>query len=63
MNIIRIEYAAIQELKKDTNRITLTVDKGVSMVVINKQDYIKKAKNILEQHAYRSVSSDPTNRY
>ena len=39
------------ELRKDDNRIVLTVDKGVDMVVIDKKDYIDKATNLLSQPA------------
>ena len=43
--------------------MVLTVDKGVSLVVMNKEDYIKKAEDLLNQPTYRSIPSDPTTRY
>ena len=59
-NITKKEQKAITELKKDNTRIILTADKGVSLVVMNKEDYVKKAEELLNQPTYRNVSSDPT---
>ena len=39
----------------------LTADKGVAMVVLDKEDYIQKAGNLLEQSAYKTIDRDPTN--
>ena len=41
--------------------MVLTLDKGVAMVVIVKEDYIQKASNLLEQSMYKTIDSDPTN--
>ena len=41
----------------------LTADKGVSLVVMNKEDYIKKTEDLLNQPTYKSIPSDPTTRY
>ena len=41
----------------------LTADKGVSLVVMNKEEYIKKAEDLLNQPTYKSNPSDPTTRY
>ena len=46
-NISREEFQAIKELKRDDSRIILPADKWVVMVVLNKEDYIKKAKHLL----------------
>ena len=32
------------------------------MVVMDREDYINKAKDLLAQPAYRAISADPTNR-
>ena len=37
------------ELKRDKDRIILTADKGVAMVVSDRENYIQKAENILAQ--------------
>ena len=43
-NITKEEHQALRKLKKDENRMVLTVDKGVSLVVLDKEDYIHKAE-------------------
>ena len=53
---------AIDELRKDKTRIILTVDKGVSMVVMDRDDYNRKAEDILHQPAYKPIPTDPTNK-
>ena len=62
-NITREERKVIEELRRDKNRIILTVDKGVSMVVMDRDDYNKKAEELLQQSAYRPIPSDPTNTF
>ena len=37
----------IKELKSDQSRIILTAEKGVAMVVMDRQDYIAKAQCLL----------------
>ena len=41
----------------------LTADKGVSLVVMNKEDYVKKAEELLNQPTYTSIPNDPTTKY
>ena len=41
----------------------MTADKGVSMVVMDRDDYNKKAEELLHQPAYRTIPNDPTNKY
>ena len=36
--------------------------KGVALVVLNTEDYIKKAEDLLNQNTYRVLTSDPTMR-
>ena len=61
-NLSRGERRAIAELKKDESRMILTADKGVALVVLNTEDYIKKAEDLLSQNTYRALTSDPTMR-
>ena len=42
-NITREEQRALMELKKDDTKVILTADKGVSLVVLDKDEYIRKA--------------------
>ena len=60
-NLTKAQNLAIRELKKDRDCIVLTADKGVSMVIMDRQDYISKANNLLSQNTYRSIQWDPTN--
>ena len=59
-NITKEECKAIAELKKDNRRLILTVDKGVVLVFMDKQNYIQKAKELLDQPTYRNITNDPT---
>ena len=62
-NITKQEVQALAELKKDQSRVILTADKGVAMVVMDKEDYKKKAQTLLEDRGtYKIVKGDPTNR-
>ena len=42
--------------------MVLTADKGVALVVIDKEEYIQKAHSLLDQTAYKTINRDPTNR-
>ena len=53
--------SAIRELKRDRDCIVLTADKGVAMVVMDRQDYISKANHLLNQSTYKTITKDPTN--
>ena len=52
-NISKEEFQAIREFKEDDSRIILTTDKGVAMVVLNKEEYIKKAEHLLNYQPIR----------
>ena len=60
-NLTKAQNLAIRELKKDRDHIVLTADKGVAMIIMDRQDYISKANNLLSQNTYRSIQWDPTN--
>ena len=53
----------IVQLRKDDTRIVLTADKGVALVVMNKEDHEKKVEELLSETTYNNVSNDPTTRY
>ena len=61
-NLNKEELKALTELRKNSNMIVLTVDKGVAMVVMDKKDYIDKTTNILSQLAYGTIDRDQTNK-
>ena len=62
-NITKEEAKAIGELKNDNTRIILTADEGVSMVVMDREDYIRRAKELLYQSTYKAIPTDPTKKY
>ena len=59
-NIPRSEREALDQLRKDKNREILMVDKGVSMVVMDRDDYNTKAEELLHQLTYSPIPNDPT---
>ena len=60
-NLTKNQMSALRELKKDRDCTVLTADKGVAMVVMDRQDYINKAKHLLNQNTYKTITKDPTN--
>ena len=52
----------LSQLRKNKNRLVLTADKGVAMVVMDKDNYINKSKELLGKQAYKRLDKDPTNR-
>ena len=61
-NLTREERIGVTQIKKDKDRVVLTADKGVALVVMDKQDYINKAEALLATLAYKTISRDPTNK-
>ena len=62
-NLKKEEIIALKQLKSYKSHMVLTADKGVALVVIDTVDYIKKAKDILEDtNTYRVIHTDPTSR-
>ena len=59
-NISKEEQKAMKELRNDNTRVILTADKGVSIVVMDRDEYIKKAEEILNQSTYKTIPTDPT---
>ena len=60
-NLTKEERIGLAQLKRDKDRVILTVDKGVAMVVMDRQEYISKVEELLAQPAYRTIPRDPTN--
>ena len=61
-NLTKEERIGLAQLKKDKDRVVLIADKGVAMVVMDKQEYINKAEELLAQLAYRTIPKDQTNK-
>ena len=60
-NLTKSQLQAIRELKRDRDHIVLTADKGVAMVIMDRQDYINKSKHLLNKPTHRAIPRDPTN--
>ena len=60
-NLNPAERRALTQLKQDNNRVILTADKGVAMVVMDQQDYNNKAHSLLQNtNTYQVLPKDPT---
>ena len=59
-NISRKEYQALKKLKEDKSRVILTSDKGVSLVIMDRVEYNKKAEELLNTRTYKKIPEDPT---
>ena len=61
-NLTKEELKALVELRKDSNRIILTADKLLAMVVMDRKDCIEKATNLLTQPEYSTINRVQTNK-
>ena len=60
-NLSKGEMAVIKQLKADKDRIILTADKGVTLVIMERKDYIEKAQQLLQDpNTYKTIPTDPT---
>ena len=63
LNLTTAEHKDIKELREDQSRVVLTADKGVVMVVMQKQDYTDKALTLLTNTSiYRIINKELTTR-
>ena len=62
-NLTKEEHKAMEVLKKYKIRMILTADKGVSIVVLDKEEYTNKADVLSSQWSYKNISQTPTNKY
>ena len=61
-NITKEEHQAIRELRRDKTRMVLTADKGVSMVVMDREDYNNNSEELLNTPTYQILKTDPTSK-
>ena len=59
-NLTKAQNLALRELKRDRDHIVLTADKGVAMVIMDRQDYINKANSLLNQNTFFMASKERT---
>ena len=61
LNLRKEEWKALKQLKTDQDCMVLTADKGVTLMVMDRQEYIKNARALLEDTCtYKPISTDPT---
>ena len=61
-NLTKQERIGLSQLKKDKERVILTADKGVAMVIMDREKYNSKAQELLTSPAYKRLPRDPTNK-
>ena len=60
-NLNPAQCRALTQLKQDNTWVILTADKGVAMVVMDKQEYTSKAQALLDDtNTYKVLNKDPT---
>ena len=58
-NITTVVHLALENLRNDKDHITVTADKGVALVVMDKTEYITKCEALLQDHSvYQHLSKD-----
>ena len=61
-NLTKQERIGISQLKRDKERIILTVAKGVAMAIMDREEYNNKAQELLTSPGYKSLPRDPTDK-
>ena len=58
-SITKAKHVAFESLRKDKSCIFVTVDKGVTLVVMDTKEYITKCKAVLQYNSvYQHLSKD-----
>ena len=52
-NLTKAQTSVLRELKRDRDHIVLTEDKGVAMVIMDREDYVNKANQLLNQNTFK----------
>ena len=61
-NTTSVERQALRELQKNTQITILPADKGNLTVILDTDEYERKAQDLLGNHPFRKVSRNPTRR-
>ena len=59
-NLSKDERKALKELQSDTSIVILPVDKGRSTVILNREDYLEKCMDHINNGPYQLLKKDPT---
>ena len=59
-NLSKNEHKALKELRFDTSIVILTAGKGGYTVIFNREDYLEKSMDHINNVPYRLLTKDPT---
>ena len=59
-NVRKEEREALRDLRNDSSIVLLEADKGNSTVVMDAEDYEKKALDLIEKPPFKKLAKDPT---
>ena len=59
-NLSKDERKALKELQSDTSIVILPADKGRSTVILNREDYLEKCMDHINNDQYQLLKKDPT---
>ena len=59
-NLSKDERKALKELQSDTSIVILQADKGRSTVILNREDYLEKCMDHINNTPYQLLKKDPT---
>ena len=59
-NLSKDERKALKELQSDTSIVILPTDKGRSTVILNREDYLEKCMDHINNGPYQLLKKDPT---
>ena len=63
-NLNPIQCKTHMQLKQDNSSVVLTADKGLAMVIMDKEDYTNKAQALLQDtDTYKVLKKDPTSQF
>ncbi|XP_076396721.1 uncharacterized protein LOC143265924 [Megachile rotundata] len=59
-NLTKSEQKALQDIRKRKDILILPADKGNMTVIMDRNEYVKKVHDLLDNTTYRTVNKDPT---
>ena len=59
-NLSKDERKALKELQSDTSIVILPADKGRSTIILNREDYLEKCMDHINNGPYQLLKKDPT---
>ena len=62
-NVRKEEREALRDLRNDSSIVILEADKGNATVVMDAEDYEKKALDLIEKPPFKKLAKDPTKSY